>query len=402
MAPARLALVFLLALPAVPTAARACSFCAGSAASQRTLRELNDRSPYVVVARVAAAKLDPSGRGSTSLVVARALKAEGPCPPAWEVADYLPAPAEAPGEWLLFAERSAGGAFVPAAAVPATPAVLAYLAALPAATDPPAARLGFAFAHLDSADASVSADAFATVAKSPDAELGAARTKLDPAKLRAWLADPKLARDRAPVYVLLLGLCARPEDAAWLADELAHAGDRPRVERNLASYLTAHTLASPAAGWAKLSALVADTRQPFVGRFAACAAARYFAQNHPERRPEVLAFYRQLVAAPEFADLAVTELAALKDWDAAGAVLAAAAKPSHAGRLVRRAVLAYALACPRPEAFTHVAQERARDAKLVGEVEKNSGAPAGREAGWQSAAGPVKWRSAAPRRARHD
>ncbi len=381
MAPARLTLALLLALPAFPNGARACSFCAGSAASQRTLRELSDRSPYVVVARVAKATLDPSGRGSTSLVVARALKAEGPCPPAWEVADYLPAPAEAPGEWLLFAERSAGGAFVPAAAVPATPAVRAYLTALPAAADPPAARLGFAFAHLDSADATVSADAFAAVAKSPDAELHAARAKLDPAKLRAWLGDPKLARDRAPVYVLLLGLCARPEDAAWLADELAHTAERPHVERSLASYLTANALASPAAGWAKLSALVADTRQSFVNRFAACAAARYFAQNHPERRPEVLAFYRRLVAAPDFADLAVTELAALKDWDAAGVVLTAAAKPSHSGRLVRRAVLVYALACPRPEAVAYVAQERARDAKLVGEVEKTLAPPPGAKPG---------------------
>ena len=67
---------------------------------------------------------------------------------------------------------------------------------------PTAARLGFFFRHLDSADATVAADAFAEFAKATDAEVLSSKAQLKPSVLRKFILDPKTPVERLGVYAI--------------------------------------------------------------------------------------------------------------------------------------------------------------------------------------------------------
>src|SRR2546425_963558 len=54
-----------------------------------------------------------------------------------------------------------------------------------------AENLPFFFAHLDDTDPEVASDAFLEFARASDADVLKAAAKLDPAKLRTWISDPK-------------------------------------------------------------------------------------------------------------------------------------------------------------------------------------------------------------------
>ena len=68
--------------------------------------------------------------------------------------------------------------------------------------------------------------AWGELARAPYATLDAARSRVDPASVEAWLDDPKLASRRA-AYLTLIGFVGGPEDGAKL--------DR-RIEAALAAH----------------------------------------------------------------------------------------------------------------------------------------------------------------------
>ncbi len=362
--PALFAVLVLL-----PPPAAACTFCAGGAANRSTLREHLALAPIVAFGALADARIDPDGRnGATDFTPSRVLKS--PLPPGVRVTlpRYLPPVVGSPTGYLLFA------AGTPAKPDPlhglfATPAAVEYVAAiqkLPTGVTP---RLAFAFGHLASPDPVIAADAFLEVAKASDAEVTAARGVLKPAVLRKLLADPATPADRHGVYALLLGLCATPADAAWLRDALAAKPPAPAVRDNLGGYLCGLTLADPTAGWPRIEAVLTDPARPFADRLSAIGAVRYFQATQPASRPAVVQCYRGLLPHADLADVAVDDLRRWGYYEATADVLALFDKPTHAGQLVRRQIVHYALASPSPEAAAFVARVRAADPKLVAAVE---------------------------------
>lgn len=348
--------------------ADACTFCSGGAAGQSTLREQFHAAGRVLVGTLQNPKADASGiAGTTEFRVEESLKpgvAEGP--KTIVLKRYYPDAAQNPPRLVLFFPANRDE---PTAGLPATPAAVDYLkAAAKFDAKNPAARLAFAFKHLDHADPTANADAFLEFAKASDAEILTAKSSLDPAKLAAWLADPKLPAERIGVYALLLGLCGRKADAAVL-DALLTATPRPeRVSGNLGGILAGYALLDADGGWKRIAAAVSSGRPPHE-ELAAIGTIRFFQATRPEAKPQILAAYKPIVRGGSLADLAIDDLRRWGWWDLSEDAFAAYSAAS--APVLRRGIVRYAIACPTSEAKAFLAGVRAKDPKLVAAVEES-------------------------------
>jgi hypothetical protein len=363
-----LAVIFIL-----PSPAAACSICGGGFLSRQTLREHYARAKYVAQGKLKNPKFDPNGgAGTTEFHVESVLKPDpaiGNRSPL-TLPRYLPA-IGAPPDYLVFC-AVADGKLDPLHGVPAGPSVVDYLTAASKLGDvDPARRLAFFFAHLDSVDPVVSADAFHEFAKAPDGDIMKAKAALDPGKLRKWLADPKTPSDRLGVFALMLGLCGNKEDAARFANDLAAQLPAERVRENFSGFLAALTLLDPASGWNVVKSVLTDPKRPFDQRLSAVGTVRFFQATRPEEsRAHVLTCYRGVIAKGDLADLAIDDLRRWGWWDLTADVIAQFDKPTHAATIIRKGIIRYALQAPGEEAKQFVAQTRAKQPKLVADVEE--------------------------------
>ena len=348
----RLLIAILLLTPA---ATEACSFCAANA-DKPTLREVVSRSAVILVGTTQAATIHPDGTNSaTPFTPLAAIK--GQAQPV-TLRRYLPSPDGNPQRLIVFAkslERLAD----PELVVNATPALERVIAEL--SQSPPKSKLAFAFAHLDDADEAVRGDSFAEFARASDEEVAAAKANYNPAKLRQLLAaaDPR----HAGVFAVLLGHCARAEDARFLDQSLTTAG--PALGGTLAGL----TLADAKLGWQRIAATIRDPKRNYSERFAALNAARFVSRCRPADQPEAVKLALTLLDSPDFADAAVEDLRAWHCWDATPQVLAAAKLPAMQGRLAQRAFVRFALATTDPRAKAYIAEVRATDPKLVADLQ---------------------------------
>lgn len=367
----RIAWVVAFLVAGQPVAA--CTFCAGSLAGRQTLREHHRTAVVVLVGTLRNPRFDPAGGGTTEFQVRTTVKADrGTIPPLVTVRQYLPVIGDTPPDFVLFCGRAADGTLDPFHGGPCPPAVARYLAdtAKVADADSPA-RLAFFFKRLDAREPAVAADAFLELAKTPDAELVKAKAGFDPQTVRKLLTDPATPAERLGVFALLLGLCGSADDARFLAAELDRKPLADRVRENHGGYLTALALLDPEAGWRRTTAALTDPARPFDQRLSALGTVRFFQATRPaENRDRILACYRAVLSHGDIADLAVEDLRRWKWWELTPDVLATFDRPTHAGTLVRRGIVRYALSCPRDEAKRFVESVRGRDPKLVAAVEE--------------------------------
>lgn len=369
----RIAWFGLALLLVVPTPAAACSFCTGGLLSRQTLREHYARAKFVAQGKLKNPKFDPNGgAGSTEFHVESVLKPDpgiGNKTPL-TLPRYLPA-IGAPPDYLVFCAVDDGKPD-PTHGVPAGPAVVDYLTAAAKLGDAdPARRLAYFFAHLDAVDPTVSADAFLEFAKASDADIVKAKAALDPAKIRKWLGDPKTQPDRLGVFALMIGLCGNKDDAARFAHDLSTQPPAERVRENFGGFLAALTLLDPAAGWGVVESVLTDPKRPFDQRLSAVGTVRFFqATRAEESKPHVLTCYRGLITKGDLADLAIDDLRRWGWWDLTADVLAQFDKPTHAATIVRKGIVRYALQAPGDEAKRFVAVVRAKQPKLVADVEE--------------------------------
>ena len=347
---APLLIVTLLASPVA-----ACSFCT-SGADKPTLREIVGRSGVILVGRAGVATINPDGSDPyTEFVPATAIK--GKSRGAIKLRRYLPGN-EGQSQKLIVFAKSADSLADPELILPATEGLQRVVGEL--TVSPAESKLAFAFTHLDDADAAVRADSFAEFARATDAEVLAAKGNFDPAKPRKLLAEGDA--NRAGVFAVLLGHCARPGDAAFLESLLDKAGP------STGGVLAGLTLADSKRGWGRIRATATDPKRSYAERFAAVNAARFVRRCRPKEQAEATALALALLDVPELADAAVEDLREWKCWDATPQVLRAAHAPTHQGRLVKRAFVRFALASPDPLAKAYVAEVRRADPGLVAGV----------------------------------
>ncbi len=179
-------------------------------------------------------------------------------------------------------------------------------------------RVALVAPYLENANPLAARLAWGELARAPYATLDAARSRVDPASVEAWLDDPNLAPRRA-AYLTLIGFVGGPEDGAKL--------DR-RIEAALASH-DASTLAamiaadlalggSPRIDWV-IARIFADRKSTMPEIEAALLALNVLGDaNASIPRARVVAAYRDFIKLrPPMAGFVAPQLADWGCWDAA-------------------------------------------------------------------------------------
>ena len=363
--------VCLIALLVPPTAA-ACTYCDPSSQKLQTYRQEARTSRFVVAGTLTNARLvgdngltdvaieavvkdDPALAGRTTLTLPR----------------WTPIDPKKPRRVLVFCDVYEGkidpfrGVNLRGTAVPE------YLKAALAVDDRDrVASLLFYFRHLDSPDPDVAADAFLEFAKASDQEIGAVGPKLDAAKVRKLLADPKTPPDRLGLYAFLLGACGTKTDGDTLAALVEKPDDR--TAGALSGVLGGLIELRPEDGWKRAVAILNDPKRQYQDKLAVLGTLRFYHAYRPaEYRKPILAGMAAVVAQGDMADMAVEDLRRWQWWDLTRHVLAQYNKPTHAAPLVKNAILRYALCAPDADAAGFVKAVEATEAALVREVRES-------------------------------
>ncbi len=179
-------------------------------------------------------------------------------------------------------------------------------------------RVALIAPYLENANPFAARLAWSEVARAPYATLDAARSRVDPASVEAWLDDPKLAPRRA-AYLTLIGWVGGPQDGAKL---------NRRIEAALAAHdatdLAATIAADLALGdpsridWIE-TRIFADKRSTMPEIEAALLALNVLGDaNAAVPRAQVVTAYRDFIKLrPPMAGFVAPQLADWGSWDAA-------------------------------------------------------------------------------------
>jgi hypothetical protein len=226
------------------------------------------------------------------------------------------------------------------------------------------------FRHLESADPDVAGDAFLEFAKATDQEVGAVGPKLEPARLRKLLADPKTPAERLGLFAFLLGACGTKSDAETLAAMLNKTDER--TSSAMGGILGGLIEIRPESGWKRANEILEDPKRSYQDKLAVLGTIRFFQAYRPtDYRKPVLAGMAAVIARGDLADMAIEDLRRWKWWDLTSDVLAQYGKPTHSAPLVKNAILRYALSCPEPKALAFVKELRATKPTWVREIEES-------------------------------
>jgi len=232
-----------------------------------------------------------------------------------------------------------------------------------------ARALLYYFDYLENADKKIAEDAFLEFAKSSDREIGQVAAKLSSAKLRGWLKDPKIEDYRLGMYAFLLGACGGAEDAALFRSMLQKPSDN--TLKAFDGILGGYIRLKPDDGWRLALDVLRDPSKDFQVRFAVLRTLRFYYGWKPEdNKVNVLKGLATALPQGDLADLAIEDLRRWQLWDLTDDVLALYGRKTHDAPLMRRAIIRYALSCPKPRAAEFVTQRRRDDAEAVRDVEE--------------------------------
>jgi hypothetical protein len=383
---ARIALgVFILGVCGLlPVAARACSFC--NLAKKETLGNELDRADVVFFGYATNPRLNTNpgalpGSGATDLHIERVIKSDSAgqailgSAKVLTLERYLPVlDAKDPPRLLMFCTALGGKLDPYLGRQIKSRAVADYLerAKVERAKGKVAALLYYAN-FLDHSDDLIAEDAFLEFARSADAEVGQVAKKLQPARLRVLLKNPKLEAERISLFAFLLGNCGDASDVNFLRQRIdrAQGGSKGAVStadnsRGLDGLLGGYIALRPPEGWKLVRETLHNPGNNFLVKYAALRTVRFYMGWQPaQAKSLMLDAYRLVIPDGEIADLAVEDLRRWKIWDSTSLILAQYGKSTHDAPIIKRGILRYALCCPLPEAQRFVDQVRSREPELV-------------------------------------
>jgi hypothetical protein len=232
-----------------------------------------------------------------------------------------------------------------------------------------ARTLLYYFDYLENPDKKIAEDAFLEFAKSTDQEIAKIAPKLSAAKLRGWLRNPEALEWRLGMYAYLLGASGTAEDAPLFRNVLQKPSEN--TLKAFDGILSGYVLLKPDEGWRLALDTLRDPAKEFRVREAVLRTLRfYYGLNPKENKERVLKGLASALPQGDLADIAIEDLRRWQLWDLTDDVLAQYGKKSHDAPLMRRAIIRYALCCPKPRAAEFVAQRRRDDAEAVRDVEE--------------------------------
>ncbi|MCS6852668.1 MAG: hypothetical protein NZ700_16045 [Gemmataceae bacterium] len=356
--------------------ATACPFCTSQG---QTLTAEVEQASMVLFGTLSNARLNPDdmdfGAGTTDLTIEAVIKPH-------EVVlgrkvitlpRYVPVEnKEGKFKYLVFCDVFKGKIDpYRGLAVKADSDIVKYLQGALAVKDKSVAeRLKHFFQYLDNPDIEISNDAYKEFGNSDYKDFAEMAPGLPADKIAKWLEDPSTPPFRYGLYASMLGHCGQERHAALLRKMLDDPQKRggSGVDGMLAGYI----MLKPKEGWNYLLGILSNPAHEFMLRYAALRAARFFwdFRTNVVPKADILNALHVLLDQGDIADLAIEDLRKWQCWEECDRVLGLFGRPSHDVPIVRRAIMRYALSCPKPQAAKFVAMMRQKDAEWVKDVEE--------------------------------
>ncbi|MEY3176743.1 MAG: hypothetical protein RLZZ436_4657 [Planctomycetota bacterium] len=231
-----------------------------------------------------------------------------------------PAPAQLPSTSAVAPLQNAGLTTKPLRIewtdhVEISAATAEYLRRLPRSELPVPERLAWYLTHLESPDPAIAGDAWAEFGIASYADVKTCRALYSAARLRGWIADPKISPERIGLYGLMLGLCGQPEDAEFLRNQMldSETGEfRFGAEGLLAGYL----LLTGETGLGSVEARFLQPETLPAARHALLQTLDFFHTYEPDLIPRnrLCSSARLLLRDPVLAEMTVMSLSRWQDW----------------------------------------------------------------------------------------
>jgi hypothetical protein len=349
---------------------QACGFI-NDFANQKTMRE-EAADSIVLYGTLRNPRQNPDGSGTTELVIDTVIKSHPILgdKKVVELPRYVAVEnAKEPTRYLVFCDVYQDK-IDPYRGIPSQTALEEYVKGLLVLDGKDRLRLmRYCFDYLEHANQVLAEDAFLEFMKSPDADIGKVARDLPAEKIRGGLENPKTAPSRLRLYGFLLGNCGKVEDAEMLRNLAA------KNPPNADGILTGHVLLKPKEGWVHVRHLLGDGSRDFVVRYQALRTAQFFYNTRSDviAKKDVVDALSLLLDQPDIADLPIGVLRQWRCWDLTDRVLAVAkaSTPNPAMiRVLRRAVVRYALQCPAAAARAFVAEQRKTNPEMVATQEE--------------------------------
>jgi hypothetical protein len=251
----------------------------------------------------------------------------------------------------------------------------AYFARSPSLRRSATERLAYFARYLEHRDALVAEDAFQEFAHASYDEVARVADKLSAAKLREWLVDDAVRQERKGFYGLALGIVAEPEGAKTSnAEFLKTLIDKPADDfrAGFDGILGGYMVSRGPEGIEFVRKQFLANPKAAVGnvRHAAAALRFYHQFGKAEHNKHVVAAIGELLARPDMAAGAITDLARWKDWPSLERIAPLYRRKEYSQEDTRRAIVGFLLVCPKPAAATALAELRRFDPEGVATAEK--------------------------------
>lgn len=223
-------------------------------------------------------------------------------------------------------------------------------------TDNSKARLKFFISQLSNSDPIISRDVFDEFASASYAEMIELKDQYDRDQLLKWIQDVTIAPDRRKLYMVMLGICGKAEDADIL-EQLMKSDDIGRqagLDALIACYLTLK-------GEKGLPLIeekyLAKENIPYLEIYSAITAIRFHGSDAGViDRKRLAKSFHIILDRPKFADLVIPDLARWEDWTQVDKIVELFMNAEkNETQFVKEQVIKYLRVCPLPEAAKHLA-----------------------------------------------
>jgi hypothetical protein len=352
-----------------PRASQACPFCT---ALGPTLCQLREQAAITALAEVQTQTA--SGRASLRLhrVLVGVERLKG-----IETLEVTLDAAARPGSLLLVfgtGSEKAAPAALAWHAVGVNETSYAYFARAPELKIATTQRLRYFAPFLENAEGLVAQDAYLEFGHATFDEVARVADALPLERMRSWLADPNVPPQRKGFYGLALGLArgdgARRDNADFLRQMIMTPEDdfRAGFDGILGGYL----LLKGSAGLELIETRYLANPRAADGDVRHALVAIRFCHEYVSEIPieRLRSAVGHLLARPEFAAVAITDLARWQDWGALVRIGQLYTQKSYSDPAVRRAIIGYLLACPGRQASEELARLREIDPQGVATAEQ--------------------------------
>lgn len=217
-----------------------------------------------------------------------------------------------------------------------------YVAQAPTKEAPTTERLAYFLKFLEYPDSLIANDAFAEFANAPYADIVPLREKFPREKLLAWLSNPQTNPTHIGLYGLMLGLCGKPDDVAFLEKKITEPTQEFRlgIDGVMAGYL----VLTGSDGLNLLQKEKLSRRDvPFSETFAAMQALRFMWTYGDQRiaADDLRKGMRVLLERPNLADLVIVDLARWNDWGVMGKLVSMYNEEEYNVPSIKRAIVRF-------------------------------------------------------------